>query len=218
MTLLEFARGPMLAITLLVLFAGSAWRIYGIFRLKPKPDHSKPRRETGFRDALGGVLARVFPRKAFRPRIAFTEANAWLFHIGLLVIIVAYAPHIAFVKRLTGFITWPALPDPVTYFFGAVTIVTLIIALLHRMSHPPLRLLSNFDDFFSWFLVLLAVVTGMMAFDTSTARTDTVLAIHLLSVEAMLIWLPFGKLSHAFLIFISRGITGAAFARKGASL
>jgi hypothetical protein len=45
-----------------------------------------------------------------------------------------------------------------------------------------------------------------------------VLAVHLLSVEAMLIWLPFGKLSHAFLIFISRGITGAAFARKGASL
>jgi len=62
------------------------------------------------------------------------------------------------------------------------------------------------------------VVTGMMAFDYNSARTDTVLAIHLIAVEVLLIWLPFGKLSHAFLIFISRGITGAAFARKGASL
>lgn len=218
MTLLEFARGPLLAVALIVFFAGSAWRIWGIFRFKPKADHSKPRREAGFAQALEGVRARVFPRKEFRSRIAFTEANAWIFHVALLLIIVAYAPHIAFVKRLTGFITWPALPDAVTYFCGATAIVTLIVGLLHRMSHPPLRLISNFDDYFSWFITLFAVVTGMMAFDYSSARTDTVLAIHLIAVEAMLIWLPFGKLSHAFLIFISRGITGAAFARKGAGL
>jgi nitrate reductase gamma subunit len=218
MTLLEFARGPLLAVALLTLFGGSIWRIYGIFRFQPKADYSKPRSEVGWLDALRGVGARVFPRKEFRPRIAFTEANAWLYHIGLLLVVVGYAPHIAFVKRLTGFITWPALPDAVTYFCGAMTIVTLIIALLHRMSHPPLRVLSNFDDYFSWFITLFAVVTGMMAFDYSSARTDTVLAIHLMAVEALLIWLPFGKLSHAFLVFISRGITGAAFARKGASL
>ena len=218
MTLLEFARGPLLALALIVLFGGSIWRIYGIFRLKPKPDHSKPRSNVGWGDALRGVGARVLPRREFLPRIAFTEANAWLYHIGLLLIVVGYAPHIAFVKRLTGFVTWPALPDAATYFCGAMTIVTLIIALLHRLSHPPLRVLSNFDDYFSWFITLLTVVTGMMAFDYSSARTDTVLAIHLMAVEALLIWLPFGKLSHAFLIFISRGITGAAFARKGASL
>ena len=33
---------------------------------------------------------------------------------------------------------------------------------------------------------------------------------------SLLIWLPFGKLAHAFLVFISRGMTGAAFARRGA--
>jgi len=43
-------------------------------------------------------------------------------------------------------------------------------------------------------------------------------AIHLLSLELLLVWLPFGKLAHAFLVFLSRGYTGAAFARKGAEL
>jgi hypothetical protein len=43
-------------------------------------------------------------------------------------------------------------------------------------------------------------------------------AIHLLSLELLLVWLPFGKLSHAFLVFLSRGYTGAAFTRKGAEL
>ena len=30
-----------------------------------------------------------------------------------------------------------------------------------------------------------------------------------------LIWLPFGKLMHAFLVFFSRGTTGAYLARRG---
>ena len=44
------------------------------------------------------------------------------------------------------------------------------------------------------------------------------LAIHLLSVELLFLWLPFGKLAHAFLVFAARGVTGAALARKGAPL
>jgi hypothetical protein len=43
-------------------------------------------------------------------------------------------------------------------------------------------------------------------------------AIHLLSVELLFVWLPFGKLGHAFLVFLSRATTGAALARKGAAI
>jgi len=43
------------------------------------------------------------------------------------------------------------------------------------------------------------------------------LALHLLSVELLFVWLPFGKLAHAFLVLASRAITGAALARKGAA-
>jgi hypothetical protein len=39
-----------------------------------------------------------------------------------------------------------------------------------------------------------------------------------LSVELLFLWLPFGKLAHAFLVFASRGVTGAALTRKGAAL
>jgi hypothetical protein len=44
------------------------------------------------------------------------------------------------------------------------------------------------------------------------------LAIHLLSLELLLVWLPFGKLAHAALVFVSRWRTGVDFARKGAAL
>ena len=44
------------------------------------------------------------------------------------------------------------------------------------------------------------------------------LAIHLLSVELLLIWFPFGKLMHAFLFVFSRGATGMRFSHRGVQL
>ena len=33
-----------------------------------------------------------------------------------------------------------------------------------------------------------------------------------------MVWFPFGKLMHAFTIFLARGVQGTTFERKGASL
>jgi hypothetical protein len=75
-----------------------------------------------------------------------------------------------------------------------------------------MRLLSTFDDYFSWFVTLLPLLTGMTLLP-SPAEPG-----HLLSLELLLVWLPFGKLAHAALVFVSRWRTGVDFARKGAAL
>jgi nitrate reductase gamma subunit len=98
--------------------------------------------------------------------------------------------------------------------------------LFERLTDPVLRLLSGFDDYFSWFVVFLPLLTGMAAAGgwspqptpSGAPLYPLPLAIHLLSVELLFLWLPFGKLAHAFLVFMSRGVTGAALARKGAAL
>ncbi len=41
------------------------------------------------------------------------------------------------------------------------------------------------------------------------------LAAHLLSLELLLMWFPFGKLMHAFLFAFSRGATGMRFSHRG---
>jgi hypothetical protein len=97
---------------------------------------------------------------------------------------------------------------------------------MERLADPVRRLLSGFDDYFSWAVVLAPLATGMIAIHQSyapggppAAPLDPLpLALHLLSVELLFVWLPFGKLAHAFLVFASRGVTGAALARKGAAL
>ena len=212
--LLQFARGPALWASVAVLFAGSLWRIAGIVRLGAKPDLSEPRSTRLLAGAMRGIFARMVPRVEFRLRKKLGFWNGYVYHVGLAVIVFGYLPHIHFVKRLTG-IGWPALPEPVFIVSVGLTFVSLFIALMERLSDPVRRLLSGFDDYFSWCVVVLPLATGMIAIQQSDPLP---LAIHLLSVELLFVWLPFGKLAHAFLVFASRGVTGAALTRKGAAL
>ena len=221
--LLAFARGPALWFSLCVLIAGSLWRVYAIWRLGAKPDLSEPRSTRLAAGALRGIFARMIPRKEFRGSASLGWLNAYLYHIGLAVIAFGYLPHIQFVERLTG-ISWPALPAPVMYIAAGATVVSLLIALQERLADPVRRLLSGFDDYFSWFVVVLPLATGMAALNqpplpaVGAPLYPLPVAIHLLSVELLLLWLPFGRLGHAFLVFFSRGITGAALERKGAAI
>ena len=225
MALLEFARGPALWASLAILIAGSLWRIGGILRLGAEPDLSEPRSTRLLAGALRGIVARMMPRKEFRDRRKLGVWNGYLYHLGLAVIVFGYLPHIRFAERLSG-LAWPALPGPVVYVSVGLTFLSLLVALMERLADPVRRLLSGFDDYFSWFVVLLPLATGMIAIHQSyapgavpSAPLDPLpVAVHLLSVELLFVWLPFGKLAHAYLVFASRAVTGAALARKGAPL
>ena len=92
----------------------------------------------------------------------------------------------------------------------------LITALGRRLKHPVLRMISNFDDYFSWLVTTLPVVTGLLAVAHVGARYELLLALHILSFEAFLIWFPFGKLMHSIIVFGSRYTTGVTFTRRGA--
>jgi hypothetical protein len=225
MSLLEFARGPALWVSLSVLVAGSAWRLLAIWRLGAHPDLSEPRERRALSGALRGIFVHMLPRKGVSLGAALAYLNGYVYHLGLAVIVLGYQPHIRFLEGLTG-LGWPALPEPVVFVAVGLTFVSLFLALMERLSDPVRRLLSGFDDYFSWFIVFLPLATGMIAIHQSypagtapAAPLDPLpLAIHLLSVELLFVWLPFGKLAHAFLVFFSRGITGAAAARKGAAI
>jgi hypothetical protein len=222
--LLEFARGPALVVSLAIFLLGIVWRLYVIFRRPAAVDHSEPRNTAVASGALRAILSRMWPHKTFRGRSSTATLNGYGYHIGLAIIAFGFAPHVGFVERFTG-VGWP--PVPGWPFVGSVGIVFigLIYALVQRLTSPVLHLLSTFDDYASWAVTMLPVVTGMALPTLPLASPYPAIplypvpvAVHLLSVELMLVWLPFSKLSHAFLVFMSRGVTGAAFARKGAAL
>lgn len=220
MSLLDFARGPALTIALAVFLIGTLWRLVAIFLL-PWNRIPSPARENAppaILAALQGVFGKMMPHKAFLSGAgAFTIINGYVFHIGLAVIVFAFAPHILFIKSLFG-VSWPALPSGLIYAVGALTVASLIAALAQRLTSPVLRLISRVDDYISWLMTFLPVLTGLMAVSHLGARYETLLAIHILSICAFFVWFPFGKLMHAFLFVVSRGATGVRFRHRGAEI
>jgi nitrate reductase gamma subunit len=214
MELLEFARGPALAFSIFVFVIGLAWRLYRIFRRPARVDHSEPRRRDLAAGGVRAIFAKMLPPKGVRIRGA-QMANAYAYHIALALVAFGFAPHIAFVARYLG-LAWPALPDPVTYIATAIAILGLIYALMTRLTDGVQRLLSSFDDYFSWAVTMAPLVTGMALLPQPAPPAW--IALHLLSLELLLVWLPFGKLAHAVLVFVSRWRTGSDFTRKGAAV
>jgi nitrate reductase gamma subunit len=159
----------------------------------------------------------MWPHAALLRPSLFSLLNGYLFHIGLAVAVLLFAPHILFVKSLTG-LSWPALPSNIVLAVSVVTAGSLLAALVHRLSSPVLRLISRTDDYMSWLLTFLPVLTGIAAVGHIGARYETLLAVHILTVCGFLIWFPFGKLMHAFLLFFSRGATGVRLKHRGAEV
>ena len=214
MTLLDFARGPGLEWSLYIMVFGIIWRIVGSMMIMAKKDLSKPRKRGGVKDGLATIGRRSLPTPAFEHRIRFQHISGYAWHIALFISVLFFAPHILFFETLLGF-SWPHLPNTVILFSAAIATAVLIALLFRRASHPVQRYISNADDYISILVVLAPLITGMLAFAHIGGRYETLLAIHLLSVEAMFIWLPFGKLMHTALTFPARYQAGTWSGRKG---
>ncbi len=218
MTLLDFSRGIGLQTSVLIMVAGLCWRLAGILLLRQRPQYAASR--ASLLGRIGGGAAMIFtrsiPRRTFRARIGASMVLSTVFHVGLAAIILGGAPHILVIHQITG-LTWPNLPKGLIVVISGLTLAAMIALLVRRIAHPVTRLLSTIDDYLSWFVVFLPVLTGILLSGETIAGYETLLALHILSVEIMMIWLPFGKLMHGVLVFASRGAMGFNFARKGAA-
>jgi nitrate reductase gamma subunit len=182
-----------------------------------KTDLSEARQGGEKAGGIKTIFSRFVHHEPFRERTRNGTIIAYTFHIGLAIIVFGGAPHILFIESFSG-LSWTPLPNVVIHVSAAITLAALIAAIFRRVLHPVLSMLSNFDDYFSWFITTLPVVTGLMAVAHFGGRYETLLAVHILSFEAFLIWFPFGKLMHSIIVFGSRYTTGVTFTRRGAKV
>lgn len=219
MTLLDFARGPALNIAMAVFAFGVAWRLLSLLLLPWSRDNSVPRKgaPSRFTASLRGFTRHMWPAKPYVRSSLLSTLNGYVFHIGLAIVVFGFAQHILFVKDLFG-VSWPGLPTGVISVVAVITLASLIAALVRRVTNPVLRLISTANDYFSWLVTLLPVATGLLAVSHLGAPYETLLAIHILTVALLLIWFPFGKLMHAFLVFLTRSETSVFYSRRGVEI
>lgn len=216
MQLLTWARGQGLDLAVSIFVLGVIWRLIEIYSLGRKKDLSAPRHVAGA-SGLHTMFRRSVPPEGFVKKSPVTYVAGYAFHIGLAIVVFLFAPHIKLFESVLG-ISWPGLPSQFVDLVAVVTIAALVLVLFDRINRPVKRYLSTFGDWFTWLLTLLPVLTGWLAVQHLLLPYTTMLTLHILSAELLLVFLPFTKLFHAFTAWGSRYYNGAVNGHKGVAV
>ncbi len=181
MSLLDFTRGPAMHWALVIMVAGSFWR-GAHFALR--------RSERDLHWARKGLHV---PNRRW-------QIDSYTMHAGLLVVMFGFAPHILFIGTLAG-LQWPSLPTGIVLGAAVISLGAMIAVLVHRVAMPEPSIFSSFDDYFTWGAVFFAMLTGLVCYPhvggtPAFGPYGMLLTAHLLAVELLMVWLPFGKLIH----------------------
>ncbi len=217
--MLAFARGPFFNVAITFFIAGMLYRIANVIFLGWSKDLSKPRGSKGLgvvKSFLrGGLILPFFPRekKAFVNN-PITYLAGGLFHLSLFIVVILGAAHMLAWKSLLGF-GWWTLPLPIVDFMAAVGIIAMVMLLINRLNHPVLKRLSGAAEFFNWFLVFVPMVTGYMMTHHMFLPYENLFALHMVSINILLIWIPLSRISHFVFYFFSRTIHGVEWGKRG---
>jgi nitrate reductase gamma subunit len=210
---LNWARGPGFQYATIIFVAGVVIRIFEILLLGRKTSLAEAK-GSEISSGLRTVFTRSIPDAGTFKRSTVTVVSGYIFHIGLFITILLYTPHILLIKDIIGF-GWPALPTPVVDAVAVITIIALLVVLVHRFNNRVLKYLTNFEDLLVWFVTIAPLVTGYLAFHRIGMTAPTLLALHILSVELLMVVFPFTKLMHAFTLFMARWYNGAISGYRG---
>lgn len=216
MQFLTWVRGDGLDYAVGIFLLGVFWRLIEIYSLGRKKDLSASRSVAGA-SGWHTIFRRSLPPEGMVKKSPVSYIGGYTFHIGLFIVVFLFAPHIMLFQSLFG-LSWPGLPSQFIDLAAVVTMAAMVVVLVDRINKPVKRYLSTFGDWFTWTVTFLPVLTGWMAVQHLLLPYTTMLALHILSVEILLVVLPFTKLFHAFTLFGSRWYNGTVNGHKGVAV
>jgi len=215
---LAFARGPFFKIALLFFIAGMAYRLVRIVSLGWSADKVPPRgsKFSGVvKSFLKGIVVWPFipwVKNTFKKNPVIYLAGG-LFHLGLFVVLFLGTAHMLVWKSLLG-LSWRTLPLPIVDWMAAVTIVAMIVLFINRLVNPVLKLISGPAEWLNLLFVFLPMITGYMMTHHLWFPYEVLYSLHMISVDALLIWIPLSRISHFMFYFFAKAIHGADFGKR----
>ena len=203
-----FVSGPLALIAFIVFVLGLAIQVARFFRMtrsKETPKVSFPRPRQKDVDALRppeGVRKRVRLRGTVLEMEPFLALLTTIFHLLLILTPILLLAHNLMIARAWG-ISPPSLPEGVTDVLTLLIMGFCLFFFLRRIVSARVRAISTPYDFLLLFIVFLPFLTGFIAYHQFFAY-NTVILIHILAGELMLVCIPFTKLVHMVFFFLYR--------------
>ena len=165
------------------------------------------------RGALRSIFFWLLPygTRSWRFHKGFTVL-VFVFHIGLILTPIFLMGHNVLLKERWG-VSLPALPEALADIMTVAVILAAVFMVLRRIAVPEVRILTTPYDYLMLAIATAPFVTGFLAYHP-IGNYQFWLIMHILGGEIMLVAIPFTKLSHFVLFFMSRAQLGIDYGVK----
>lgn len=201
---IEFAKGPLFALTFLIMLLGLV-RLVLIQVYSLATGKGRRLRQAPWRKIIHEAITWIVPVRHLIPGTKFFSSVSYLFHIGVLLVPLFLADHIALWNGFLG-TNLPSIGCGLADVLTLFTTASIIVLLCFRIFSARLRSMSRRSDYVLLIVILLPFASGYIAMHPSynPFPWDVVMLVHLLSAELLFVLIPFTKLAHIVLFFFDR--------------
>jgi nitrate reductase gamma subunit len=212
-TLYNLVRGPLVWLAFIVFIGGSIYRLKTFIDLIKKDKTIMP-----------FISLKYTLRSLFHWLIPFNSVNwrrrpivtivTFLFHIGLVFTPVFLLSHNILWRESWGF-GWWTISEQLGDVMTIIVIGCCIFFFLRRILAPEVNFVTFDSDYLILLISLMPFLTGFFAFHQLLLPHKTMVILHMIFGEIMLIAIPFTRLFHMFYFFLTRSFMGSQFAGWG---
>lgn len=212
--MVDFVRGPLISIAFIIFILGLLFQWVQFFRLTrkkewgrpPLPPQIKPEKKTAGKiissclASLKGTLWKT------NPVLAVITA---IFHVLLIVTPLFLLGHNILLDQSWGGSLF-SLPEVLSDGLTLVVLACGAYFLGRRLFLPRVRAITTLYDYVVLLIAIAPFLTGFFAY-RQWFRYETVIMLHILSGNIMLITIPFTKLGHMLFFFLYRFFLGGEY-------
>ena len=205
----DFIRGQFVSIAFIIFILGLIFQLIQFFRLTQKKewvypplDVKREKRTIGKWAAfclasLNGTLWKTDP--------LITVVTS-VFHVFLILVPILLLGHNILLDQSWGLSLW-SLPESITDILTLVFLICVAFFLGRRLFLSRVRAITTLYDYVILLIAAAPFLTGYIAYH-QWFNYDTVITLHILAGEVMLISIPFTKLGHMLFFFLYRFLIG----------
>jgi nitrate reductase gamma subunit len=208
----DFIRGPLVSIAFTVFILGLIFQLIQFFKLTKKKEWIYPPVEVKREKKTAGQWV-AFCLASLNGTLWKTDPLMTLvtsvFHVLLILVPVLLLGHNMLLSQSWGFGLW-SLPEFLTDGLTLIVLICVAFLLGRRLFLSRVRVITSLYDYVVLLVALAPFLTGYAAYH-QWFNYDTVITVHILAGEVMLIAIPFTKLGHMLFFFLYRFLLGSEY-------
>ena len=208
----------MISVAFVIFILGLIFQLFQFFKLKKKKEWVYPpspitsEKKTAAQwvafclASLNGTLWKTDPLMMMMTSV---------FHVFLISVPIFLLGHNIVLDQSWGLSLW-SLPESITDILTVVVVICAAFFLARRLFLARVRAITTTYDYVILLIAAAPFLTGYFAYH-QWFNYDTVMTLHILAGEVMLITIPFTKLGHMLFFFLYRFLIGSEYSfAKGA--